>query len=76
MTTSYVYLDNLSNNKLDDGDLVQLKEKPIRETNTLDMIITNHPDYFTPVKLIPGICGNNIMYPLLDIRPIVIRTKS
>ena len=37
-------------------------EEPTRETNTLDLIITNFPDYFNKRETIPGLSDHDIIF--------------
>jgi hypothetical protein len=67
----YLFADTL-----DDNGLVQLVEQPTRETNTLDLIITNNPTRFTRVEVIPGVSDHDIVFCELDIKPVKNKQKA
>jgi hypothetical protein len=46
--------------------LVQMVEEPTRESNTLDLIITNFPNYFNRIETIPGLSDHDIVFAELN----------
>ncbi|CAG2205559.1 unnamed protein product [Mytilus edulis] len=54
---------------LDDHGLQQMVEEPTRESNTLDLIITNYPNCFNRVETISGISDHDIVFAELNTIP-------
>ena len=59
------FMDVLSSNAL-----TQLVEEPTRQQNTMDLILTNHPDKIIRTDTIPGISDHDIVYTEFDLRPV------
>jgi hypothetical protein len=55
---------------LDDRGLVQIVDKPTRDRNTLDLIITNTPSKVVRVDVIPGVSDHDCPLVELDVKPI------
>ncbi|CAG2250335.1 unnamed protein product [Mytilus edulis] len=54
---------------LDDHGLQQMVEEPTKESNTLDLIITNYPNSFIRVETIHGISDHDIVFAELKTIP-------
>ena len=59
---SYAQLHEDFINMLSDFGLVQLVEEPTREANTLDLIISNCPQLFPRVKVLPGLSDHDAVF--------------
>jgi hypothetical protein len=57
---------------LDDNGMAQLVKQPTRGSNTLDLVVTNHPDSFRRVETLPGLSDHDIVFTEVNINP----TKS
>ncbi|CAC5364657.1 unnamed protein product [Mytilus coruscus] len=47
---------------LDDNGMAQLINKPTRRPNTLDLVVTNHPESFMRVETLPGLSDHEIIF--------------
>ncbi|VDI53473.1 Hypothetical predicted protein [Mytilus galloprovincialis] len=47
---------------LDDNGMVQLVNKPTKGPNTLDLVVTNHPDSYMRVETLPGLSDHDIVF--------------
>ena len=54
---------------LHDHGLTQLVNKPTRQQNTLDLMITNNPTRVIRTEIIPGISDHDAVFSELDITP-------
>ncbi|CAH1276990.1 Hypp9451 [Branchiostoma lanceolatum] len=61
---------------ISDLGMEQIVEKPTRGTNTLDIIVTNHPSLFPRVEIIPGLSDHDIPYAELQITNARLRQKE
>ncbi len=55
---------------LDDRNLVQVVEEPIRDKATLDLLATNYPAWVNRVEVTPGISDHDIPLVEIDVKPI------
>ena len=67
-TCQYPTLHNNFISILHDNGLEQIVTEPTRGDNTLDLLITNCPQLFQRVEVIPGLSDHNIPYCELHIR--------
>ena len=49
--------------------MVQLVKQPTRGSNTLDLVVTNHPDSFRRVETLPGLSDHDIVFTEVNINP-------
>ena len=63
-TLHQYFLDTIS-----DHGLEQLVDKPTRENNTLDLLLTNSPSLVPRVEIIPGISDHAIVYAEIQTQP-------
>jgi hypothetical protein len=54
---------------LDDNGMAQLVKQPTRGSNTLDLVVTNHPDSFRRVETLPGLSDHDIVFTEVNINP-------
>jgi hypothetical protein len=54
---------------LDDLGLSQIVEVTTRGTNTLDLVITNHPSKIIRAETLPGISDHDIIFVEFDMIP-------
>ena len=54
---------------LDDNGMEQLVKQPTRESNTLDLVVTNHPDSFRRAETFPGLSVHDIFFTEERINP-------
>ncbi|CAC5417074.1 unnamed protein product [Mytilus coruscus] len=54
---------------LDDNGMAQLVNKPTRGPNTLDLIVTNHPESFMRVETLPGLSDHEIVFTEVNLNP-------
>ncbi|CAG2246260.1 unnamed protein product [Mytilus edulis] len=52
-----------------DDKIIEMVEEPTRESNTLDLIVTNYPNSFIRVETIPGISDDDILFADLKTIP-------
>ncbi|VDH94773.1 Hypothetical predicted protein [Mytilus galloprovincialis] len=52
-----------------DDKIIEMAEESTRESNTLDLIITNYPNSFIRVETIPGISDHDIVFEELKTIP-------
>jgi hypothetical protein len=67
--TQHVNIHHKFTDILDDHGLVQMVEEPTRESNTLDLIITNFPNCFNRIETIPGLSDHDIVFAELKTIP-------
>jgi hypothetical protein len=53
---------------LDDNGMALVKQ-PTRGSNTLDLVIANHPDSFNRVETLPGLSDHDIVFTEVNINP-------
>ena len=56
---------------LDDNGMVQVIEEQTRNTNTLDLLITNIPSKIIRTDIIPGISDHDAVYAEIYIKPVM-----
>jgi hypothetical protein len=54
---------------LDDNGMAQLVKQPTRGSNTLDLVVTNHPDSLRRVETLPGLSDHDIVFTEVNINP-------
>ena len=54
---------------LDDLGMQQMVLEPTRESNILDLVLTNTPDLIPRVEVIPGLSDHNIVYFEYNVKP-------
>ncbi|XP_071144075.1 uncharacterized protein [Mytilus edulis] len=54
---------------LDDNGMAQLVTKPTRGLNTLDLVVTNHPESFMRVETLPGLSDHEIVFTEVNLNP-------
>ena len=62
--------------QLEDHALTQTVKDPTRGPNTLDLFITNRPEIFSSVSIIPGLSDHDIPVGELDVQPVKHYQKS
>ncbi|VDI83601.1 Hypothetical predicted protein, partial [Mytilus galloprovincialis] len=67
--TQHVGIHQRFGDILDDNGLLQIVEEPTRQTNTLDLLITNHPNSFTRVEILPGVSDHDIVFAEISVIP-------
>ncbi|CAC5421635.1 unnamed protein product [Mytilus coruscus] len=50
-----------------DNGLSQIVEEPTRQTNTPDLLITNHPNSFKRVETLPGVSDHDIVFAEISV---------
>ena len=68
--TQYVSLHHEFMDLLNDYGLSQHVNVPTRESNILDLVMTNLPEQINRVKVIPGISDHDIAYLELSVKPV------
>jgi hypothetical protein len=54
---------------LDDNGMAQLVKQPTRGSNTLDIVVTNHPDSFRRVEALTVLSDHDIVFIEVNINP-------
>ncbi|CAG2254954.1 unnamed protein product [Mytilus edulis] len=67
--TQHVGIHQRFGDILDDNGLLQIVEEPTRQANTLDLLITNHPNSFTRVEILPGVSDHDIVFAEISVIP-------
>ncbi|CAG2254949.1 unnamed protein product [Mytilus edulis] len=67
--TQHVRIHQRFGDILDDNGLLQIVEEPTSQTNTLDLLITNHPNSFTRVEILPGVSDHDIVFAEISVIP-------
>ena len=49
--------------------MAQLVKQPTRVSNTLDLVVTNHPDSFSRVEILLGLSDHDIGFTEVNINP-------
>ena len=52
-----------------DNNLMQLVKEPTRETNTLDLLVTNNPTLINRTQVLPGISDHDVVFTEIDVSP-------
>ena len=73
--TSHAGLHYRFGDILDDNGLQQLVEEPTRGTNTLDLIITNHPSKIIRIETMPGVSDHDMVFAEINCSPISNKQK-
>jgi len=54
---------------INDNGLAQIVQKPTRQRNVLDLIVTNKPNQLDRVQILPGIGDHNAVFCDFDVSP-------